>query len=153
MRKLSILCLMIIFSAVGLLAAQRQVAPSNGLILKNQSVRLEFEQKGLGLSSQVDLEIQERESASHIFRLYKSDGRQCEPVASTEDAYVAQLRYFVHCVAHRQPPSFCPPQESYQVIQVMNAAPLSGGERAHYRAGREAGAMVSLRRMVRQVKT
>jgi len=70
----------------------------------------------------VGANIQERASASHSFRLYKSDGRQCEPAASTEDAYVAQLRYFVHCVAHHQPPNLCPPEESCQVIQVMDAA-------------------------------
>src|ERR1019366_10100058 len=79
-------------------------------------------QGALEYTFRVGANIQERASASHFFRLYKHDGRQCEPAASTEDAYVAQLCYFVHCVTHHQPPSLCPPEESCQVIQVMDAA-------------------------------
>jgi predicted dehydrogenase len=70
----------------------------------------------------VGANVQERQSASHFFRLYKSDGRECEPTASTEDAYVAQFRYFVQCLAEGQPPRLCPPEESCQVMQVMTAA-------------------------------
>ena len=69
----------------------------------------------------VSANVQERESASHFFRLYKRGGRECEPTASTEDAYAAQLRYFVQCVTERQPPRLCPPEESCQVMQVMSA--------------------------------
>jgi len=68
----------------------------------------------------VSANVQERESASHYFRLYKSGG-ESEPATSSEDAYVAQLRYFVQCVAERQPPRLCPPEESCQVMQVMSA--------------------------------
>jgi predicted dehydrogenase len=70
----------------------------------------------------VGANIQERAQASHFFRLYKSDGAVSEPAASTDDAFVAQLRYFTHCVAQRQPPSFCPPEETCQVMQVMTAS-------------------------------
>ena len=66
--------------------------------------------------------IQERDQASHFFRLYKSDGTVSEPSASTEDAFIAQLGYFVRCVAEHQPPSICPPEETCQVMQVMTAS-------------------------------
>jgi predicted dehydrogenase len=70
----------------------------------------------------VGANIQERESASHFFRMYKNDGGECEPTASAEDAYLAEFRYFVRCVAERQAPCICPPEESYQVMQIMTAA-------------------------------
>ncbi|MGO8734069.1 MAG: Gfo/Idh/MocA family protein [Terriglobia bacterium] len=65
--------------------------------------------------------VQDRDSASHFFRLYKNDGGESEPTASAEDAYVAQFRYFAQCVAERQQPRLCPPEESCQVMQVMSA--------------------------------
>ena len=70
----------------------------------------------------VGANIQEREQALHFFRLYKSDGAVSEPTASTDDMFVAQLRYFVHCVAERQLPRLCPPEETCQVMQVMTAS-------------------------------
>ena len=70
----------------------------------------------------VGANIQEREQAVHYFRLYKNDGTTIEPEISSEDMFVAQLRYFVHCVAQNQPPRLCPPEESYQVMQVMTAS-------------------------------
>ena len=70
----------------------------------------------------VGANIQEREQASHFFRLYKSDGTVSEPAASTDDMFVAQLRYFAHCVAERQPPRLCPPEETCQAMQVMTAS-------------------------------
>jgi predicted dehydrogenase len=73
----------------------------------------------------VGANIQERDQASHFFRLYKGDGTASEPAASTADMFVAQLRYFVHCVAERQPPRLCPPEETCQVMQVMTASQQS----------------------------
>jgi predicted dehydrogenase len=70
----------------------------------------------------VGANIQEREQATHLFRLYKSDGTVSEPTASTDDMFVAQLRYFAHCVAERQQPRLCPPEETCQVMQVMTAS-------------------------------
>ncbi|MGA2984202.1 MAG: Gfo/Idh/MocA family oxidoreductase [Terriglobia bacterium] len=69
--------------------------------------------------------IQQRDQAAHSFRLYKSDGTTSEPATSPEDMFVAQLRYFVRCVAEREPPHLCPPEETYQVMQVMSASRLS----------------------------
>jgi predicted dehydrogenase len=70
----------------------------------------------------VGANIQERDQASHYFRLYKSDGQVCEPEVSTEDMFAAQLRYFVRCVAERWPPLLCPPEETCRVMQVMTAS-------------------------------
>ena len=70
----------------------------------------------------VGANIQEREQASHFFRLYKNDGHVSEPEASSEDMFVAQLRYFVRCVTGRQPPCLCMPEETCQVMQVMSAS-------------------------------
>ena len=73
----------------------------------------------------VGANIQERDQASQFFRLYKSNGTVSEPTASTEDAFVAQLSYFVRCVEERQPPRLCPPEETCQVMQVMTASKQS----------------------------
>jgi len=70
----------------------------------------------------VGANIQERDHASHFFRLYKSDGTVSEPSASAEDMFAAQLRYFSRCVADRQLPRTCPPEETCQVMQVMTAS-------------------------------
>ena len=70
----------------------------------------------------VGANIQERDQASHFFRLYKSDGTVSEPTASAEDMFVAQLRYFARCVEERQPPRVCPPEETCQIMQVMTAS-------------------------------
>jgi len=70
----------------------------------------------------VGANIQEREQASHFFRLYQSDGQVCEPAVSAEDMFAAQLRYFVSCVAERRPPLLCSPEETCQVMQVMTAS-------------------------------
>ena len=73
--------------------------------------------------------VQERESASHFFRLYKSDGTSSEPSVSNEDAYVAQFRYFIRCLEQHQPPATCPPQESCRVMEVMTALRQSADSR------------------------
>jgi predicted dehydrogenase len=70
----------------------------------------------------VGANIQEREQASHLFRLYKSHGQVCEPAVSEEDMFAAQLRYFVRCVAERRPPLLCLPEETCRVMQVMTAS-------------------------------
>ena len=70
----------------------------------------------------VGANIQEREQASHIFRWYKSNGTVSDLSAPDEDMFTAQLRYFVGCVADRQPPCLCPPEETCQVMQVMTAS-------------------------------
>jgi predicted dehydrogenase len=89
----------------------------------------------------VSANIQEREQASHFFRLYKSDGTVSEPAVSTEDMFVAQLRYFTHCVAQRQPPRLCPPEETCQVMQVMTASRQSAESGRVIALGEERGCL------------
>ena len=69
----------------------------------------------------VSANIQERESATHTFRLFKNDGTVSDLAAPDEDMFAAQLRYFVSCVADRQQPRRCPPEETCRVMQVMTA--------------------------------
>lgn len=70
---------------------------------------------------QVGTNIQEREVASHHFRLYEAGGESTESAADTEDPYVAQLRYFARCVEHGEDPKICSPDESCSVMKVMEA--------------------------------
>ena len=70
----------------------------------------------------VGANIKERDQASHFFRLYRSDGTVSEPTGPGDDMFAAQLRYFARCVADRQPPRLCPPEETCQVMQVMTAS-------------------------------
>jgi predicted dehydrogenase len=69
----------------------------------------------------VGANIQERESATHVFHLFKNDGTVSDLAAPDEDMFAAQLRYFVSCVAVRQQPLRCPPEETCRVMQVMTA--------------------------------
>lgn len=94
------------------------------------SLRILGTEGALEYSFRVGTNIQEREEAIHFFRLYKSDGNVSEPAVSSEDVFVAQLRYFVQCIAAREAPLLCPAEESYQVMQVM-AASRRSADRGH----------------------
>jgi len=56
MRKLLLVALASVLSALGIRAGNQQVDPSKGMTLKNRFVRLEFEPQGMGLAALVDLE-------------------------------------------------------------------------------------------------
>jgi predicted dehydrogenase len=86
------------------------------------SIRILGTEGALEYSFRVGTNIQEREEATCFFRLYKSDGTATEPEVTSEDMYVAQLRYFARCIAAREAPLLCPAEESYQVMQVMAAS-------------------------------
>ena len=86
------------------------------------SVHVMGDRGALEYKFRVGANIQEREQATHFFRLYKNDGAVSEPTASRDDMFAAQLRYFAQCVAESQPPRLCPPEETCQVMQVMNAS-------------------------------
>lgn len=88
---------------------------STGIYILGTEAALEY-------TFRVGSNIQERDQATHFFRLYGKDGAATEPTSSSEDMFVAQLRYFVRCVAERQPPRLCPPEETCQVMQVMTAS-------------------------------
>jgi predicted dehydrogenase len=85
-------------------------------------IRVVGDRGALEYSFSVATNVQEREQASHLFRWYKSDGTVSDLSAPMEDMFSAQLRYFVSCVADRQPPRLCPPGETCQVMQVMTAS-------------------------------
>jgi predicted dehydrogenase len=87
----------------------------------------------------VGTNIQERDSAEHFFRLYKNDGTVSEPTSSAEDAFVAQLTYFVKCVTEHQQPSLCPPEETCQVMEVMSALRQSADSGRIVTLGEERG--------------
>jgi len=88
---------------------------STGILVCGSDGSLEY-------TFRVGANVQERDQASQFFRMYKNDGTVSEPTASSDDAYLAQLTYFVRCAAERQPPRLCPPEETCQVMQVMAAS-------------------------------
>jgi predicted dehydrogenase len=69
--------------------------------------------------------VEHRDQASTSFVLYGNDGSVTEPVVAKDDLYVAQVRYFVECVAHQQSPTLCPPEETFEVMKVMRACQQS----------------------------
>jgi predicted dehydrogenase len=85
-------------------------------------IRVLGDEGALEYTFRVSANIQEREQASHIFRLYKNNGTVSDLTTPTEDMFAAQLRYFVSCVADRKLPRLCPPEETCQVMQVMTAS-------------------------------
>ncbi len=73
----------------------------------------------------VEGNVEKRDQAESSLRLYANDGTVGEPSVAPDDMYVAQLRYFAECVAGRQPPSLCPPEETLQVMRIMSACQQS----------------------------
>jgi UDP-N-acetylglucosamine 3-dehydrogenase len=71
--------------------------------------------------------IQERNQAHaecntlNALLLYSSDGSARMLDVTAEDGFVSQLRYFVSCIEQRERPAICPPEQSYQVMRVMDA--------------------------------
>lgn len=63
--------------------------------------------------------IEERASASNMLTLYTFQNGVSRPEVSEEDAFVAQLQYFTRCIAQKERPAVCPPQESYEVMRLM----------------------------------
>jgi predicted dehydrogenase len=105
---------------------------STGILVNGSEGALEY-------TFRVGTNVQDRDQAAHFFRLYKNDGTVSEPTASTEDAFVSQLSYFVRCVAERQPPRRCPPEETCQVMQVMTASRQSADSGQIITLGEEQG--------------
>jgi predicted dehydrogenase len=69
--------------------------------------------------------FEQRELAKSSLLMYTNGGGVSEPEVSKEDMYVVQLRYFVECVAGKQPPSMCPPKETLEVMRIMGACQQS----------------------------
>ena len=75
----------------------------------------------LEFSFRVGGNVEQREQADSSLRLYANDGTVSEPAVAQDDMYVAQLQYFGDCVARKQPPSLCPPEETFEVMKIMSA--------------------------------
>jgi predicted dehydrogenase len=69
--------------------------------------------------------VEHRDQASTSFVLYAHDDTVTEPAFADEDMYVAQLRYFLECVECPQPPDRCPPEQTLEVIKIMQACQRS----------------------------
>jgi predicted dehydrogenase len=67
-------------------------------------------------------DLEQREAAEHRFVFYGAEGVATTLEVPVTDAYVNQLQYFVDCVRSRQKPALCPPEESLEVMRVMDAS-------------------------------
>lgn len=50
--------------------------------------------------------------------LYDAAGQSRPVTVPEEDAFEAELRYFVHCCVNNEYPSFCPPEESAKAVRL-----------------------------------
>lgn len=64
--------------------------------------------------------VAEREHATGSLRFYTPNGLAKTLPVSDEDMYAVQLRYFVSCVESGRKPDLCPPQESCEVMGIMD---------------------------------
>lgn len=64
--------------------------------------------------------VAEREKATGSLRFYTPDGLAKTLPVSDEDMFAVQLRYFVGCVESGRKPELCPPQESCEVMGIMD---------------------------------
>lgn len=90
----------------------------------------------LEFSFRVAGNVERREQAESILRLYSDDGTVVEPAVSSDDMYAAQIRYFADCVAQRHPPDLCPPEQTYEVMKIMDACRQSLATHAPVRLSR-----------------
>lgn len=84
-------------------------------------VRVQGSKGMLEYSFGVQGNIEEREEAMHRFVRYEGESRT-ELDLPTADPFVEELRYFFDCVKARRKPLLCPPEESLQVMRVMEAS-------------------------------
>jgi UDP-N-acetylglucosamine 3-dehydrogenase len=57
--------------------------------------------------------------------VYYGDGQFSELTASPQDMFVAQLRHFVNCIRNPREKLMCPPQQSYEVMKLLDASSVS----------------------------
>ena len=65
--------------------------------------------------------VEQREQAISKLVMYQSDGHSEELPVSTEDMYVAQLQYFIDCLEGGYAPMRCLPDDSYKVMEILEA--------------------------------
>ena len=73
------------------------------------------------MSFQVIAELAQLELSSGKLRLSDASGNAIEPELPTEDAYEAQIQYFVDCAISGKYPDRCPPEQSASAVKVANA--------------------------------
>ncbi len=61
--------------------------------------------------------------------VYYGGGQFSELSASPQDMFVAQLRHFVNCIRDRREKLICPPQQSYEVMKLLDASSVSSVSR------------------------
>lgn len=64
--------------------------------------------------------VAEREKATGSLRFYPADGLAQTPRVSDADMFAVQLRYFVDCIENDRKPDLCPPQQSCDVMGIMD---------------------------------
>lgn len=69
--------------------------------------------------------VEKRDQATSSLVMYTNEGEATELTVSKEDMYAAQLQYFANCVAQKQSPDLCPPEETVDVMRVMAACQRS----------------------------
>jgi predicted dehydrogenase len=65
--------------------------------------------------------LEHRQQATSRLVIYQSNGSIEDPPVLTEDMYVAQLQYFVDCLEGGRAPLRCLPDDSYKVMEIMEA--------------------------------
>ena len=79
--------------------------------------------------------VEQRQQATSRLVMYQSNGQIEEPPVSSEDMYVAQLQYFVDCLEGGHAPQRCLPEDSYHVMEIMEACRESLSTSAPVRLG------------------
>jgi predicted dehydrogenase len=84
-------------------------------------IRVVGSQGSLEYLFSVEGNIEGRARALNRLTVYTSGNGVSEPQVAEEDAFVAQLAYFTRCIEHKEQPSLCHPEESYEVMRIMSA--------------------------------
>jgi len=66
--------------------------------------------------------VSEREAGHHHFVFYGSEGAPTALEVPPQDAFVNEQKYFLDCVRSHQKPALCPPEESLELMRVMDAS-------------------------------
>jgi UDP-N-acetylglucosamine 3-dehydrogenase len=57
--------------------------------------------------------------------VYYGGGKFCELSSTPQDMFVAQLRHFVGCLRDPEEKLICPPEQSYEVMRLLDASSVS----------------------------
>jgi len=85
------------------------------------SVRVVGTKASLEYSYSAGATIADRSSSKKEFKIWRKDTGPEQIVLSDYDAYESQLKYFLECVKTGRQPEIVTPEQSYEVISMMNA--------------------------------